>query len=93
MAGRLLWNAQWNESLFLVSLAERLASTPDAHTAAHSERELLLRVARHLHRQGVCGNDACLQIRLRFVSGAGDALAGQIAYVSAVWPMAALVTP
>jgi hypothetical protein len=52
MLRRLLWNPQWNESLFLVSLAERLIHAATAQTALHSQRELLLRVARDLHRRG-----------------------------------------
>ncbi|MCW1428909.1 hypothetical protein [Novosphingobium sp. JCM 18896] len=77
MLRRLLWNPQWNESLHLVSLAERLLGAASAETAAHSQRELLLRVARDLDRNGGCAHDALLQIRLRLVSrvGPGDAIA------------------
>lgn len=99
MLRRLLWNPQWNENLYLVSLAERLVSATTAQTEAHSQRELLLRVARHLDRQNAGDRNAWLQIRLRFVSraGAGDStssqIASQIAYVSSPFPMADLVTP
>ncbi len=99
MLRRLLWNPQWNENLFLVSLAERLMSASSAETEAHSERELLLRVARHLDRHGACGGScddrAYLQIRLRFVSRAGpaDEVISQIAYLSSPSLMAELITP
>lgn len=95
MARRLLWNPEWNENLYLVSLAERLASASSPETEAHSARELLLRVARHLDRRGLCGRDAWLQIRLRFVSrtGPGDEIGAEIAYVSPPRRVAELVTP
>ena len=94
MLYRLLWNAQWNESLFLVSLAERLvsaAATPA--TCAHSERELLLRVARHLDRHSAGDPHTHLQIRLRFVSRVGPAeeMASRIVYHSDPWPIAELI--
>jgi hypothetical protein len=99
MLRRLFWNAQWNENLFLVSLAERMMGTGSAPlqmaTQAHSERELLLRVARHLHRSGACDEGAYLQIRLRFVgrTGPGDEVSSQIAYESGARLMAELITP
>tara|TARA_Y100000052_G_scaffold27554_2_gene36273 strand:+ start:17501 stop:17911 length:411 start_codon:yes stop_codon:yes gene_type:complete len=42
---RLFWNPRWNETLFLVSCAERLSQgiTPD-----HSAREILTRMKREL---------------------------------------------
>ncbi|MFY0311423.1 hypothetical protein ACFMBG_16155 [Leisingera sp. D0M16] len=46
MAGRMLWNARWNESLFLVSCAERLTLAP----TAHSQREIQRRIAAELQR-------------------------------------------
>lgn len=90
MLARFVWNASWNENLYLTSLAERLISSPSAETAAHSQRELLLRVGRHLHRQGVA-SDMFLQIRLRFVSRVGDdQLTSDILYHSAPCQMAQL---
>lgn len=96
MLRRLLWNPQWNENLFLVSLAERLmsaASTPE--TVAHSQRELLLRVARHLDRHNACDPDAWLQIRLRLVSrdGPGEQVVSETVYLSSPYPIAGLITP
>ncbi|MEH3045592.1 hypothetical protein [Sphingomonas adhaesiva] len=63
MLRRLVWNAEWNEALFLTSLAERLLTSDDPRTVAHSERELLLRVARR------CTADpsAWLRLRIRLV--------------------------
>lgn len=91
---RLVWNAQSNENLFLTSLAERLVSSPNAETAAHSQRELLARIARHLSRHGA-SPDAFLQIRLRFISlGAqGDQITSDTLYHSAPTPIAELTSP
>ncbi len=97
MMRRLVWNPEWNENLYLVSLAERLMSRTTAATEVHSERELLLRVARHLDRhglgQGVGQGGAWLRIRLRFVSRTAedDRVAARIVYVSAPHAMAGLV--
>lgn len=70
MLRRLVWNAQWNENLFLVSLAERLIHDPDAATRAHSERELVMRVSRHLSRHGA--GAAFAQVRIRLVARGED---------------------
>lgn len=95
MLRRLLWNPQWNENLFLVSLAERMVSSATPETDAHSERELLLRVARHLHRHNACDVRAYLQIRLRFVSraDAGNEVVSNIAFLSSPRLIAELITP
>lgn len=44
MLGRLVWNPRWNETLFLVSCAERLVDEP----TAHSEDEIFRRIAADL---------------------------------------------
>lgn len=94
MLRRLFWNAQWNENLYLVSLSERLMSATTAQTEDHSQRELLLRVARHLLLHRVCDERAYLQLRLRFVRrpGPADVVEEQVVYLSPVCPMAELVT-
>ncbi|MFT3965728.1 MAG: hypothetical protein QM690_07600 [Sphingobium sp.] len=84
MLRHLLWNAEWNENLYLVSLSERLMSASTAATEFHSQRELLLRVSRHLDRHGVCDHDAYLQTRLRFVSRNGPA--DQVGTRSPIFP-------
>ncbi|TZG25949.1 hypothetical protein [Sphingomonas montanisoli] len=91
---RLVWNPQWNENLFLVSLAERLIRADSAETVAHSQHELLLRVARHLDRDGGCDRSACLQIRLRLVRRVGprEDVESEIAFLSGAQPIADLVT-
>jgi len=47
MARRLIWNPCWNETLFVVSCAERLVDQP----TAHSQDEIFRRIARDLSRQ------------------------------------------
>jgi hypothetical protein len=91
---RLVWNPEWNENLFLVSLAERLMRGETAEAMAHSQRELLLRVARHLDRQG-CDRSAHLQIRLRLVRRAtqSETVAEEVVYLSDPRPIAGLVRP
>lgn len=46
MAQRMLWNPRWNESLFLVSCAERLTLAP----TPHSEKEILRRISAEIAR-------------------------------------------
>jgi hypothetical protein len=94
MLRRLLWNPQWNETLFLVSLAERLMTSTSAQTELHSEQELLLRVARHLDLHAACRPDAYLQIRLRFVgrTGSDEQIHSQVMFVSRPRRMSELIT-
>ena len=71
MLRRLVWNPRWNETLFLVSCAERLIN----HPTAHSEDEIFRRLAADLAR----GPDPeagkpWLSFRLVFLSREGEAL-------------------
>lgn len=61
MLVRLFWNPQWNEGLYLVSLAERLSLDPTDHSRAEIERLL---------GQNIMASEdtAALQFRLVFVS-------------------------
>lgn len=90
MLRRLLWNAEWNENLYLVSLAERLLSDPSPATQAHSERELAVRIARDLARHDA--DAAFFRFRIRLVErvGPGDVLASQTAYRSPLYAIATL---
>ena len=95
MLRRLFWNAEWNESLFLVSVSERLMRAPTDDAAAPHQRELLLRVARHLDRDEGCDRGAWLQIRLRLVrrEGPADQVTDEIVYLSSPHRIGGLVTP
>ena len=73
---RLFWNARWNETLFLVSCAERLINAP----TAHSQDEIFRRIAADL------GGDApepWLSFRLVFVSRDGDQIDREVLFQSA----------
>jgi hypothetical protein len=75
MLWRLFWNARWNETLFLVSCAERLID----HPTAHSEDEIFARIAADL------ASDAgapWLSFRLVFVSREDDALLSEVLFRS-----------
>jgi hypothetical protein len=65
MLGRLLWNPRWNESLYLVSCAERLVEEP----TAHGEDEVFRRIAADL--AGRADVAPWLSFRLLFVDPTG----------------------
>lgn len=71
MLARLLWNPRWNETLFLVSCAERLVDQP----TAHSEDEIFRRIAADLAREPNAADlPPWLSVRLVFVRREGDDL-------------------
>lgn len=75
MAARMLWNPRWNESLFLVSCAERLIDNP----TRHSEDEIFKRIAADLAR----GRDAVegwLAFRLVFVARDDEAIMREVLF-------------
>jgi len=67
MLWRLFWNPHWTETLYMVSLAERLSLDPDDHV---SLAEIWARVARDA---GV-GRDGMIRFRLVFVDRASEAV-------------------
>lgn len=81
MLSRLVWNPHWNESLFLVSCAERLLASP----TEHSDQEIFKRIKSEL---ALGSSDAMaapfLQYRLILVSREGAALERRVAYTSEV---------
>lgn len=71
MLARLVWNPRWNETLFLVSCAERLAD----HPTAHSEDEIYRRIAIELARDfNAAPQSPWLCFRLVFLARAPDGL-------------------
>jgi len=77
MLGRLVWNPRWNETLFVVALAERLVDRP----TDHSEDELFRRIAADLLARAL--QDPAtpwLVFRLVFVSREGEALQSEVLY-------------
>ncbi len=74
LLARLFWNPRWNETLFLVSCAERLINAP----TAHSQDEIFLRLAADLASQP----DAApwLTFRLVFVSREAEAITREVLF-------------
>jgi len=76
MLTRMLWNPHWNESLFLVSCAERFTNAP----TEHSHREIARRIAREAGK-----GSPYLQFRIAFVGREGTELQKHITYISPVY--------
>ena len=76
MLWRMLWNPTWNESLFLVSCAERLLENP----TAHSEEEIFKRIKAELGVDNDKG--ALVKFRLLFIHREGDKLKEEVEYES-----------
>jgi len=76
---RVFWNPSWNESLFMMSCAERIMAGQEEHS-------------RHAIMQRICNdykaalddvmNDRFVQFRLVFVSREGDEIRRHVAYTS-----------
>ena len=76
---RLFWNPDWNDTLFMVSLSERLMDSPTPHSLREIQRRL----------EGEAAQDPSadrLQFQLVFVSRDGGELIQEITYLSAPWP-------
>lgn len=78
MAARMIWNPRWNESLFLVSCAERLIDNP----TTHSEDEIFKRIAADLAR-GPAKAEGWLTFRLVFVAREDEALTREVLFEAA----------
>ena len=76
MLTRLFWNPSWNETLFLVSCAERLTDEP----TAHSEDEIFKRIAADLAREPADEARPWLCFRLVFVSREGGSLVSEVLF-------------
>jgi len=77
MLGRMIWNPRWNESLFLMSCAERLAKD-DEHFA---RQEIIRRIKRDL------GGEGFIQFRLIFHARESGEIIKHIAYLSPLEPL------
>ncbi len=79
IAARLFFNPRWNESLFLVSCAERIAEAPDDH----SVREIFDRIRADLIRTAHAPCPAnFLRFRIASVRRRDDAIVREIIFVS-----------
>lgn len=80
MLGRLFWNARWNETLFLVTCAERLLD----EATAHSEDEIFRRVAADLADDPHGAPDApWLSFRIVLVDDDGGQARREVAFIAA----------
>ncbi|MGC3983182.1 MAG: hypothetical protein QM808_18155 [Steroidobacteraceae bacterium] len=77
---RLLWNPRWNESLFLMSCAERILEQP----TAHSEQQILERLLEDYRRDLIPATTGAkqLQFRLLLIERQGTQLQQQIVFES-----------
>lgn len=81
------WNPRWNESLFLVTCAERIVQ----NAGEHSHREIRRRIRADLLRAGREADDAApvapyFRYRLVFVSRDGDRIRRDVVFVSPPCP-------
>jgi len=90
MMGRLFWNPRWNETLFLVSCAERLVEQP----TAHSEDEIFRRIAAELARApDASGLAPWLWFRLVFIRREGGELVRETLFTAPPRRRADLIAP
>ncbi len=78
MLGRMFWNAQWNESLFMMSCSERLMDYP----TQHSENEIFKRLISDVRSSGKEYEGKLIKFRLVFVRRESNELVEEIHYQS-----------
>lgn len=87
MLGRLLWNPRWNESLFMMSCAERIYE----HCTPHSETQILQRIRAELLRDEVHrplpDTARYLQFRLVFITRENEHWLEQVEFESRIEPL------
>jgi len=77
MLASLVWNARWNEALYVVSCAERLLAEP----TAHSEDEVFRRIAAHL-ADSLQARSGWLSFRIVMISERDGRITRDVAFVS-----------
>ena len=80
MLKRLFWNPKWNESLFLVSCAERILE----NYTLHSENEILKRIKKDIRLRKVQATETHLQFRLLFIQRVGAELKTDVLFNSKI---------
>lgn len=87
MLGRMFWNPERNESLFLVSCAERIVQQP----TQHSEDEILKRIITELtaNNSDVAEEVTHLQFRLLLVQRQDTRLQQHVVFHSRIQPLSA----
>jgi len=80
MLKRMLWNPGWNESLFLVSCAERIME----NYTPHSENEILKRIKRDIFHDQKKTTATHLQFRLLFIQRQESILKKEVLFTSRI---------
>lgn len=84
MLKRMLWNPRWNESLFLVSCAERIVGNSSSELILHSEQEILKRIKNDLLQKHKSLTASHFQFRLVFVQRQGKELKEDVSFISRI---------
>ncbi|MEL6521238.1 MAG: hypothetical protein AAFQ66_09745 [Pseudomonadota bacterium] len=85
MVLRLIWNPHWNDSLFVVSCAERIQNAP----TDHSIREIRRRVLAQIAQSGQLSSSRQALFRLVFVRRDGSDLVEEVLFHSDPFPVPA----
>jgi len=85
MLARLAWNPHWNDTLFVVSCAERIQQSP----TPHSINEIARRVLLDIQQSRLNTHGKVLQFRLVFVHRTGSELSEQVVFTSDIRPIPA----
>ncbi len=86
MLSRMIWNPRWNESLFLLSCAERLIENP----TQHSEDEILKRITAELKKHSLATSVMTathLQFRLLVIKRQDAQLQQSVTFQSRIQPL------
>ncbi len=83
MLRRMFWNAPWNESLYMVSCAERLIDYP----TKHSEDEIFRRLIKEVIVKETNVENKSLRFRLVFIKRTGEQLVEEICFQSGIKPI------
>ena len=83
MFKRLFWNAEWNESLYMLSCAERLAQKISEETSLHCEKETVRRINNNLQEKDATH----IQIRLIFVKRINNEISEEVIYTTDILPL------
>lgn len=88
MLGRIFWNPVWNESLFMVSCAERIMAAP----TQHSEDEILKRIKASLTVDNMIAGHSHFQFRLLVVRREGAQLREEVVFRSRIGTLSSKAT-
>lgn len=79
---RLFWSPAWNDTLFVVSCAERIAQ----HAPAHSINEIKRRILSDIEQLPVKATGKLMRFRLVFVCRDETGLSQEIVFLSEAYP-------